>query len=127
MPTDPAFANPTEVHLVGVAPFARVTLLYPNSTTLTEFLGEVQPDAFQKMVGPDTKVEPVHVGTSDGFWITGAPHQVMLLYRDPDGTTRWQEVTVTGNVLIWQVGDVTLRFETPLARDGAIAVATSLR
>ena len=127
VPTAAGFSNPTEVHLAGVAPFTRVTLLYPRNTKLTEFLGEIQPDAFQKMVGPGTTVDPVRVGTSDGYWITGAPHDVVLLYRDPDGVERWREVTVIGNVLIWQVGDVTLRFETPLDRDGAIAVATSLR
>lgn len=127
VPTDPAYTTPSEVHLVGVAPFVRVTLLYPNGAALTEFLGEVQPDAFQKMVGPGTTVEPVRVGTSDGYWITGAPHEVMIMYRDPDGQTRWQEVAVTGNVLIWQVGAVTLRFETPLGRDAAVAVAASLR
>ena len=51
----------------------------------------------------------------------------MLMFLDPDGQTRWQDVTVTGNVLVWQAGSVTLRLETPLDQAGAIAVATSLR
>jgi hypothetical protein len=127
VPTASGYTDPAEIHLTGVQPFNRVTLRYPDQTLLTEFLGKIQPDAFQKIVGGETTVAPARVGTSGGWWIAGAPHQLGLLYRDPDGQTRWQEVTVTGNVLLWQVGDVTLRLETPLDREAAIAIATSLR
>jgi hypothetical protein len=127
LPTATGYARPSDIQVTGVQPFARVTLGYPDHTMLTEFLGKIQPDAFQKIVGGGTTVAPVRVGTSDGWWIAGAPHQLILLYRDPDGQARWQEVTVTGNVLLWQAGDVTLRLETPLDRAAAIAVATSLR
>jgi hypothetical protein len=128
LPTAAGYTDPTEVHLVGAQPFTRVALWYADRTTLlTEFLGEIQPDAFQKIVGGETTVEPVEVGTADGWWIAGAPHQLVLQFRDPDGQIRWQEVTVTGNVLLWQAGSVTLRLETPLDRAGAIEVATSLR
>ena len=127
VPTAAGFGDPTEVHLTGVRPFSRVTLWYaPQRTLLTEFLGEIQPDAFQKLVGGGTIVEPVKVGQADGWWIAGAPHELILSIRDPDGQTRWQDVTVTGNVLVWQAGSVTVRLETPLDRDPAIAVATSL-
>lgn len=128
LPTVTGFEAPTEVHLNGVQPFTRVALWYaPQGTLLTEFLGEIQPDAFQKVVGGGTTVEPARVGQADGWWIAGAPHELMLAFRDPDGQVRWQQVTVTGNVLVWQAGRVTLRLETPLDRAGAIAVATSLR
>lgn len=128
VPTAAGYTDPPEVHLTGVRPFSRVTLWYPDQATmLTEFLGEIQPDAFQKIVGGGTTVEPVRVGTSEGWWISGAPHELVLLFRDPDGRTRWQQVTVTGNVLLWQAGAVTLRLETPLDRAAAIAVAMSLR
>jgi hypothetical protein len=127
VPTATGYADPSEIHLTGVQPFSRVTLKYPDRTMLTEFLGELQPDAFQKIVGLETTITPVKVGASDGWWIAGAPHQLLLMFRDPDGQPRWQEVTVTGNVLLWQTADVTLRLETPLDRAAAIAVATSLR
>jgi hypothetical protein len=120
-------SGPTEVHLNGVPPFSRVTMLYPGRSTLTEFLGAIQPDAFQKVIGGGTTVDPVRVGSSDGWWIEGAPHHLVLLYRDADGVLRWREVTVTGNVLIWQVGAVTLRFETSFDRAAAIEVGASLR
>ncbi len=35
--------------------------------------------------------------------------------------------SVTGNVLIWQVGDIAYRLETSLGRGAAIAVAESVR
>jgi hypothetical protein len=126
LPGTTGYTQPTEVHMVGGQPFTRVTLWYPDGTMLTEFLGEVQPDAFQKIVGGGTTVEPVRVGSVGGWWITGLPHELMFLYRDPDGQQRWQEVKVSNNVLLWQAGPVTLRLETPLDRDAAIALAASL-
>jgi hypothetical protein len=128
LPSAAGYEAPSEVHLNGVQPFTRVAIWYaPQRTLLTEFLGEIQPDAFQKVVGGGTTVEPVKLGQADGWWIAGAPHELMLMFLDPDGQTRWQDVTVTGNVLVWQAGSVTLRLETPLDQAGAIAVATSLR
>lgn len=127
MPTAPGYAAPSEVRLNGVPPFSRVTLAYPDRTTLTEFLGDVQPDAFQKIIGGGTSVEPARVGGADGWWIEGAPHELMLAYRDADGVQRWRQVTVTGHVLIWQVGAVTLRLDTPLDRVAAIDLGASLR
>lgn len=126
LPGTTGYIQPAEVHMVGAQPFTRVTMWYPDGTMLTEFLGEVQPDAFQKIVGGGTAVEPVRVGSVGGWWISGAPHELMFLYRDPDGQSRWQEVTVSNNVLVWQAGPVTLRLETPLDRDAAIALAASL-
>lgn len=128
VPAATGFGDPTEVHLTGVPPYSRITLWYaPQRTLLTEFLGQIQPDAFQKLVGGGTTVEPVKIGQADGWWIAGAPHELMISIRDPDGQTRWQDLTVTGNVLVWQAGSVALRLESPLDRDASIAVAASLR
>ena len=126
VPGATGYTEPAEVHMTGVRPFTKVTLWYPDGTTLTEFLGEIQPDAFQKIVGGGTTVEPVRIGSVGGWWITGAPHKLAFMFRDPDGQVRWQEVTVTGNVLVWQAGAVTLRLETPLGKDAAIALGASL-
>lgn len=126
LPGATGYAQPAEVYMIGSQPFARVTLWYLDGTMLTEFLGEIQPDAFQKIVGSGTTVEPVRVGPVGGWWITGAAHKLAFLFRDPDGQTRWQEVTVSGNVLVWQAGAVTLRLETPLDKEAAIALAASL-
>ena len=97
LPGTTGYTQPAEVHMIGAQPFTRVTLWYPDGTMLTEFLGEVQPDAFQKIVGGGTTVEPVRVGASRRL----VDHRScrtssMLLFRDPDGQARWQEVTVSG-------------------------------
>ncbi len=126
LPGATGYTQPAEVHMIGAQPFTRVTMWYADGTMLTEFLGEVQPDAFQKIVGDGTTVEAVRVGSVGGWWITGLPHEIMFLYRDPDGQTRWQKVTVSNNVLLWQAGPVTLRLETPLDREAAVALAASL-
>jgi hypothetical protein len=126
LPGTTGYTQPAEVHMIGAQPFTRVTMWYADGTMLTEFLGQVQPDAFQKIVGGGTTVEPVRVGPVGGWWITGAAHKLAFLFRDPDGQTRWQEVTVSGNVLVWQAGAVTLRLETPLDKEAAIALAASL-
>jgi hypothetical protein len=127
VPTAAGYATPPEVRLRGKAPLGRVTLRYADGTLLTEFIGVIQPDAFQKIVGSGTVVTPVRVGAESGWWITGAPHELGMLFTDPSGTTWWEQFTVTGNVLVWQAGTVTLRLETPLEQAAAIAVAASLR
>ena len=126
LPGTTGYTQPAEVHMIGAQPFTRVTMWYADGTMLTEFLGEIQPDAFQKIVGGGSTVEPVKVGQADGWWISGAAHELMLAFRDPDGQVRWQDVTVTGRVLVWQAGAVTLRLETPLDKEAAIALGASL-
>lgn len=54
------------------------------------------------------------------FWTSGE-HELML--RSVDRPIR---VLVTGNVLIWQRGDITFRLETALERTDAIALAESV-
>jgi hypothetical protein len=127
VPAVPGSAGPDEVHLLGSAPLARVSLVYGDRALVTEFLGAAEPDGFQKIVGGGTTVEPVMVGRTTGYWITGAPHELGVLYRTADGTTNWEVIQVSGNVLIWQAGPVTLRLQTTLDRDSAVQIAGSAR
>ena len=127
VPAVPGLAGPDEVHLVGSAPLARVSLVYGDRALVTEFLGAAEPAGFQKIVGGGTTVEPVRVGRTTGYWISGAPHELGVLYRTADGTSNWEVIQVTGNVLIWQAGPVTLRLQTTLDRDSAVQIASSAR
>lgn len=98
---------------------------------LTQFRGELEQDliekglGFQKGVGGGTTLEFVVVNGQPGFWIEGAPHG--FLYRDPRGEVREAEYRLAGNVLLWEDGDVTLRFESALPKDEALAVASATR
>jgi hypothetical protein len=125
VPSDPAFANPDGVFLDGAAPLARVTFSYGTDGLLTEFIGEADPEAFQKIVGGGTTVEALRIDGRLSYWITGEPHE--LLYRIPGGGDRWEEIVVQGNVLLWQRGPVTLRLETPRSRADSVRVAESTR
>jgi hypothetical protein len=145
VPTPPALGTPDQVWLSGDPPLARVSLVYGSSASvptpslvpgatgatgeslLTEFLGSVDPNGFQKTVGPGTTVEPLTLGGASAYWISGAPHQLAVLYRAVDGSETFETTRVVGNVLIWQVGAVTLRLETTLGRTDALMVADSVR
>lgn len=73
-----------------------------------------------KELDPASNLESVRVAGSRGFWITG-PHDLVLL--TPTGE---QRLRVTGNVLIWESGNVTLRLESMLPLDEAIRIAETV-
>lgn len=62
----------------------------------------------------------VRVNGDRAFWIP-APHEVSI--TTDEGS---ESFSVTGNVLIWQVGDLSYRLETTLGRAEAIALAGSM-
>ena len=127
LPGAAGFETPDAVHLLGAPPVARVSLTYGDRASLTEFVGSADPDGFQKIVGHGTTVEPLTIGGQGAFWITGAPHELMIFYRDGAGGSVWESTIVTGNVLIWQDGEVTLRLVTALGEADAISFAQSMR
>jgi len=65
---------------------------------------------------------PVAVEGGEGFWIIGA-HEITL--EDPAGGPP-VTLRVTGNVLLWQRGDLTLRLESSLGLPAALEVAASI-
>ena len=65
-------------------------------------------------------VEDVQVDSVSGFWIAGASHE-FFYGSDP------LSLRLSGNALLWERDLVTLRIESGLSRDRAIAVANSLR
>ena len=114
----------------------RVTLVYEPDSDLPEdentgvgmlvtlFRGSTEPAFVQKEAGPETSVRPITVEGSPGMWIEGAPHAVM--YVDGDGRLFSDSLRLAGNVLIWQVGEVTLRLESRLPLDPSLEVAASM-
>ena len=72
-----------------------------------------------------TTVTSVKVGGADGYWISGAPHDIILV--DPSGEPVFDSRRSAGDTLIWSVGDLTSRLESALGRGDAIALAESLR
>jgi hypothetical protein len=136
VPADPSLGSPDTVYLDGSGAKARVTLLYgarlgmppapgsPASALITQFRGAVNPDAFAKIIGPGTTVEPITVDGAHGYWIAGQPHQIF--YRS-GGDTVVDELRLAGNVLIWEHDGVTFRLETTADRATALRIAASMR
>jgi hypothetical protein len=101
------------------APATRVGLL------LTEFRAVLDDGSVTKLARSDTLVEAVDVDGQAGWWLEGAPH--FLLYTDHRGEPIEDRARLAGNTLLWQVGDVTLRLESTLDKDAALAIARSVR
>lgn len=81
-------------------------------------------DLLSKLTYDAEVVERVSVGRAPGLWIQGGHH---VFFLGPDGEVRDETVRLAGNVLLWQVGDVTYRLEAQVPRDEAIRIAASMR
>ena len=65
------------------------------------------------------------VNGASGYWISGGVHEI--IYLDPNGVPISNTLRLAGNVLLWQRGDVTLRIESSLSLEQALAVARTVR
>jgi hypothetical protein len=91
---------------------------------LTEFRASIDRDLlFGKGLPPGTNLEQVQVGAAPGYWIAGAPH---LFVRTPNGGVRDLPARLAGNTLLWEQNGLTLRLESALDRDAAIALARTV-
>ena len=136
VPDDPLLGPPDEIYLDLAHRDGAVSLVWgarqglPTASTtgagllLTEFRGSINERFFQKFVGPGSTIERVHVGDRLGYWISGAPHEVVVL--DPYGEPIRDTIRLAGNVLMWEDGDLTLRLESDLGKDDALRVASSV-
>lgn len=131
-----ALGAPDAVYVDPSAPGLPVTMVYEARADIprdrrtgigllfTQLRAEADEEAFTKLVGPRTRVEQVTVGRAQGIWIEGEAHAVF--YRDRDGLVFDDPLHLAGNVLLWQVSDVTYRIEADLSRAEAIRLARSL-
>jgi hypothetical protein len=129
--------QPDAIYVDTLPPGGEVTLVYrPRSglpvtsetgvgLLLGEFQGSTDQVFLSKLAGPGTTIVPVIVAGQAGFWLTGAPHQV--LYRDAGGVTRQLTLRLASNTLLWTHGTLTLRLESALSEQAALAIAGSVR
>jgi hypothetical protein len=66
------------------------------------------------------RVERITVRGESGYWLTGA-HELDVVTGAGD-----QRLLVTGNVVLWRSGDITLRLETALPKADALRIASSI-
>jgi len=126
-----------EVYVSRVPPGGRVTLAYPAAPglpaaegtriglLLTEFRGSVNPEFLQKTITSGTKVRFVVVHGQSGDWISGAPHEVVLVNRH--GEPFPETVHLAGNTLVWQRGELAVRIEGAFGEREALRIARSVR
>lgn len=91
---------------------------------LSELRGTVW-DGFIKKVGSSgTRIEQVTVDGERGLFISGEDHFVMFL--GPNSEITDEPTFLAGTVLLWNRGDLLLRFEGDLTRDEALELARSV-
>lgn len=141
VPAAAGFAVPQEIYLLEEDQGAMVSFVYPPGpglpatdetgvgALLTQFQGEADRDLIEKGLlndgAPETDLEAVSIDGEPGFWISGAPHTFFFVCYDA-GECRQERYRLAGNVLIWEQDGVTLRFESALSREDALAVAESV-
>lgn len=136
VPTLPGLEDPDEVWFDVNAVGGAVSFVYYPTAEIPEaeetgagllisqFLGELNPNMYGKGVGPGVSLETISINGEFGLWIEGDPHN--FSYTDPSGDTKSRPTRLAGNTLLWQQGDLTLRLESALDRDSAIAIAESM-
>ena len=87
--------------------------------------GDTDDGFLTKMLGPGTTIQPVTVGGDRGWWISGAPHD--LLVRRPDGTTGVMTSRLAGDTLVFARDGTLYRLESALGRDATVVIAASMR
>jgi hypothetical protein len=106
-----------------------VTLLYGTPTNvralITESRGLVSQKFFAKSATPGTRIEYLKVNGSDGGFLSGAPHSVIVI--GPDGYPRDYTLRLARNVLLWSVGTVSYRIEGGFTKQQALDLAAELR
>ncbi len=79
----------------------------------------------KKLVGSNTLVERTSVHGAPAYFLSGEPHEVILL--DEAGNPVFETARLTRDVLVWEEGDRTLRLEGELSLDEALELAESMR
>jgi hypothetical protein len=87
--------------------------------------GTVEETFLKKVLGPGTTIEPVPVGGDPGWWISGAPHE--LLFMGPASSAQVLRSVVAGDTLVFARDGTLYRLESALGRDRTLAIAASMR
>jgi hypothetical protein len=135
VPADPG--DPDGVYVSDRAPGGELSLTYrpgpglPRARTtglgllVTEIRGDLTPELFGKLAGPNASLEELTVDGEPAAWIEGAEH--FFFYRGPNGRILNNELRLAQNVLLMQRGPLLVRLEGAFDRDRGLEIAASLR
>ena len=97
-----------------------VILVYPDFV-----LYEAEGAIYRKSVHEATIVEEVEVGGRPALWLSGAAHLVQVYDASGRVDVDFTRL-VEGNVLAWEVGNLTFRIETTWPLEDALRIAESI-
>ncbi len=136
-PELPGFGDASAVYVLrsaGAGPVVSLTYrpkhglpLAPETGTgmlLTQFAGTIDADVFKKVLFTLSRTQQVSVNGHQGIWIEG-PQELITFTSSGNGVGF--PPRLADNSLIWESGGVTLRMETVLRLDQALAIAESIR
>ena len=93
--------------------------------TVMAIPGHLDETLVTKLVGRGTTVEPVAVDGERGWWISGAPHELLVIR--PDGSDGVAYAALVGDTLVFERDGTVYRLASTLGRDRTVEVAESLR
>ena len=129
--------TPDAAYVIGAGDRRIVTLAWragpgqarlPSSDlalTVMAVPGDIEDSLIKKIATPDTSVALVSVNGDRGWWISGAPHE--LLIERPDGQVGSIPAAIAGDTLVFARDGTLYRLESSLGRDATVAIAEGLR
>jgi hypothetical protein len=87
--------------------------------------GDTDEGLLSKLAGQGTTIEPVTVGGGRGWWIAGAPHEILI--RRPDASIVVLRAAIAGDTLLFARQGTLYRLESALGKDATLGIAASLR
>jgi hypothetical protein len=132
-----AMPRPDTAYVLGVRDHRIVTLAWRAADgasalvgsdlamTLMAIPGTLDETLVTKLVGRGSTVEPVTVDGGRGWWISGAPHELMVVR--PDGSVGVAYASLVGDTLVFERDGTTYRLTSTLGRDRTVEVAETLR
>lgn len=95
------------------------------SLSLMAVPGSVEEPLLRKPLGPGTQLEAVDVDGDRGWWISGAPHE--LLITRPGGDVGVLRSALAGDTLVFYRDGTLYRIESALGKDATLEIARSMR
>jgi hypothetical protein len=125
---EPPGLGTATVYVNTVPPGIEVALVYQTpggQVVLTELRGTLSQYSFEKLVGPDSTIQPVSVNGRNGWWLSGHPHA--FFYDDAQGNAHTDTLRLATNTLAWEQDGVIYRIEgASLTRESALGIAAGL-
>ena len=118
--------KPDSVYLDG----RTVWLLYGTPARVKLLVAETPNEHvdrvfFEKLAGSGTRVQEIEVDGAPGAFLSGAPHEVILV--NEEGFPVVESARLARDVLVWSRGGMAYRLEGDFTRDEALRLARSLQ